>query len=103
MLLDPVLPHVHLLDGRIVTDAQLTAILAAATRDQLRQQPVAGPALGTGGPADAASLGVAVAPTVPENVAVLNSSQSGALKTNVGARPDEFRDSPQDPPPDRNA
>jgi hypothetical protein len=27
MLLDPVIPHVHLLDGRVVTDAQLKAAL----------------------------------------------------------------------------
>ena len=104
MLLDPVIPHVHLLDGRVVTDAQLKATLAAATRDKLRQHPTPGPPLDSGGgAADAASLGIALVPTMPEHVAALRMAQFGRLKTNEASKPDEFREPPQDPPPDRYA
>lgn len=101
MLLDPVIPHVHLLDGRVVTDAQLKAALMAAARDKLQQHPRAEPALGSGGAADAASLGAALVPTEP--VAALTVGEFGRLTTNEAAKPDEFRDPPQDPPPDRHA
>jgi hypothetical protein len=101
MLLDSVLPHVHLLDGRVVTDAQLTAVLLAASRDNLRQPPVSGPALGAGGAAEAASLGTALVPTVPEQAATIIMREFGRLSTNDAVRPDEFRELPQDPPPDR--
>jgi len=103
MLLDPVVPHVHLLDGRVVTDAQLKATLAAAARDKLQQHPTPGPALGSGGAADAASLGIALAPTIPGHVAALAMGQVGRLKTNEVTKPDEFREPPQDPPPHSSA
>jgi len=101
MLLDPVLPHVHLLDGRVVTDAQVKAVLAAVARDSLHRRPAPGPALGSGGAADAASLGIALVPTA--SVAALSIGDIGRVVTNRVARPDEFRDPPQDPPPDRRA
>lgn len=103
MLLDPVIPHVHLLDGRVVTDAQLKAAFSAAARDKLRQHPTPGPALGSGGAADASSLGIALVPTVPEKAVVLTVGQFGRVNTGDAARPEEFREAPQDPPPDRNA
>src|SRR5579864_756323 len=96
MLLDPVIPHVHLLDGRVVTDVQLKAALAAAARDKL-QRPTPGPAVSSGGAADAASLGMALVPIVAEHAAVI-AGQFGRLKANDVARPEEFRDPPQDPP-----
>src|SRR5689334_6326376 len=96
MLLDPIVPHVHLLDGRVVFDAQLAAALAAAARDKLQQHPTPGPALGSGGAADAASLGSAMAPTIPEDVAARMLGQFGHLAINDAAKPDEFREPPQD-------
>lgn len=103
MLLDPVIPHLHLLDGRVVTDVQLAATLAAAARDKLHQHPAATPAVGSGGAADAASPGVAMAPTIPEHIVAIPLGQFDRLRRNNAVRPEEFRDSPQDPPPDRHA
>jgi hypothetical protein len=103
MLLDPVIPHVHLLDGRIVTDAQLAATIRASARDKLQHHPLSGPALGSGGAADAASLGIALAPNVPHYGTTFTSGEFGRLIANDAAKPREFRDPPLDPPPDRHA
>lgn len=102
-LLHPVLPHVHLVGGRFVTDAQMAAAQTAASTQESPSAPISGPAFGTGNGPDAAGLGLAVGPTLP-NVGLSTALvPEGRLVILRGALPDEFRDSPQDPPPNRIA
>ena len=98
-LLHPVLPHLHVFDGRIVSDEQLAAARAAASADSVTSRPVSGPALGAGNGADAAGLGLALGPTLPQvSLSFADDSQDRMLVSD-GVIPAEFRDSPQDPPP----
>jgi hypothetical protein len=55
-LLHPLLPHVHVINGRVVTHS------GGATDSPVQQ---AGPAIGGGAGADAASAGLGLSPTVP--------------------------------------
>jgi hypothetical protein len=99
-LLHPVLPHVHLIDGRIVSDEQLAAARSMASGDSVTSQPASGPALGAGSGADAAGLGLALGPTLPIlSLSIVADSQDRLLVSD-SVFPTEFRDSPQDPPPD---
>jgi hypothetical protein len=103
VLLHPVLPHVHLLDGRMVTDEQLVAAMSARRADALQLPPPGGTALGGGGGADAAGLGLALGPTLPDAVLSLAALAVSNLAPTEAAAPTEFRDAPQDPPPDPRA
>jgi hypothetical protein len=99
-LLHPVLPHVHTINGQIVSDQQLaldrvTQVAAAST-----SQPISGTALGAGSGADAAGLGIALGPTLPAVEPVYARSPEGRLTIVEGAEPSEFLAEPQDPPPD---
>ena len=76
-LLQPLLPHVHLVGGRLVTHDQLAA--------------------------DAAGLGLAISPTVPEAGLTIALSSVTRLRYATATPPAEFRDPPEDPPPDRLA
>jgi hypothetical protein len=99
-LLHPVLPHVHLLDGVFVTDEQLAAARAFASAERLPQTPTSGIAVGAGSGADAASAGLALGPTLPEQVLSVMSFDAGRLAAPTDTiLPPEFRDPPQDPPP----
>jgi hypothetical protein len=98
VLLHPVLPHVHLIDGRIVSDEQLAAARAAAPPDSVTS-PQSGPALGAGSGADALGLGLALGPTLPLSGMSLPSVSQRRLPVSDSALPTEFRDPPQDPPP----
>jgi hypothetical protein len=101
MLLHPVLPHVHLLDGVMVTDEQLAAAQAAASAEALQRAPLGGEALGAGSGADAASAGLALGPTLPGSVVPMINFDLGRLVAPADFdQPTEFRDPPQDPPPD---
>ena len=99
-LLHPVLPHVHLINGRIVSDEQLAAARAAASGDSVTSRPTNGPALGAGNGADAAGLGLALGPTLPAlGLSIADNSQD-FVRTSNSVFPTEFRELPQDPPPD---
>jgi hypothetical protein len=102
-LLHPVLAHVHMVNGRIVTDEQLAAARAAAAVESTASQPQAGPALGAGVSADAAGLGIALGPTLPTFSLLAPLQTSQRLLPSQVARPTEFRAPPQDPPPVRFA
>jgi hypothetical protein len=64
-ILHPILPHVHTLNGQIISHDQADAIAATASRPPLPSSPT-GTALGAGTGADAAGLGIALQPTVPQ-------------------------------------
>ncbi|MBV8718646.1 MAG: hypothetical protein JO020_30850 [Chloroflexi bacterium] len=101
VLLHPILPHVHLLDGRVMTDAQLAAALSARAGDQLQTPPPGTTALGAGSGADTADLGLAIGPTPPgASLTAVDLSQRGRVAFGDLALAAQFRDAPQDPPPD---
>jgi hypothetical protein len=100
-LLHPVLPHVHLMGGRIVSDEEVTTARAAA--DSVTTQPTSGPALGAGNGADAAGVGLTLGPAPLLVDVSLTMSVQGRLPVLWSAAPTEFRDPPQDPPPDQLA
>jgi hypothetical protein len=99
-LLHPLLPHLHLVGGRLVTHDQLAADQASAHAAPLSP---AGPALGAGSAADAAGLGLAISPTVPDASVAFALSSVARLNRSAATLPTEFRDPPQDPPPNRLA
>jgi hypothetical protein len=104
MLLHPVLPHVHLLNGVMVTDEQLAAARAFAAAERIPQAPLSGIALGAGSGADAAGLGIALGPTLPAAAFTPFGFDAGRLAAPADfAPPPEFRDPPQEPPPDLTA
>jgi hypothetical protein len=90
-LLHPLLPHIHLIDGRIVSDEQMAAARSSATPN--------GPAFGAGSGADAPGLGTAMAPTLPVIGLILLAAPDGRLAASESAVPVEFRDAPEEPPP----
>jgi hypothetical protein len=61
-LLHPVLPHVHLIHGQIMTEEQLAAARASAQLDGLTSQSAPGPALGGGSGAYGAAWAWQLAP-----------------------------------------
>jgi len=102
-LLHPILPHVHTINGQIVSDQQLaldrvTQVAAAST-----SQPISGTSLGAGSGADAAGLGIALGPTLPAVEPVHAGSPESRLAIVDSAVLSEFLAEPQDPPPDRIA
>jgi hypothetical protein len=99
-LLHPLWAHVHLIDGRIVSDEQLAAARAAATPDDVTSKPPGGPALGAGNGAGALGLGIGLGPTLPILALTLPGAPESQLLLSENDFPTEFRDSPQDPPPD---
>jgi hypothetical protein len=100
MLLHPVLPHVHLLNGVMVTDEQLAAARAFASAERVPQAPMSGVALGAGSGADAAGLGIALGPTAPAAaLTVFDFNVDRLAAPTDSALPTEFRDPPQEPPP----
>jgi hypothetical protein len=94
-----VLQRTHSIDGRIVSDQQLAAALTAA-QESLQRQPSSGPSLDGGTAADAAGLGMALAPTLPHTSATLAMAEVARLHISTLIKPGEFREPPQDPPPD---
>lgn len=93
-LLHPLLPHVHLIDGRIVFGS-----LNPVAPDRLSSYPQSGPALGAGGAADAAGFGLAIAPVLQlSNVSIL-AGPPDRLPLLHSDIPAEFREPPEDPPP----
>jgi hypothetical protein len=99
-LLHPLVPHVHLIDGRLVSDEQLAAARAAAPPDGVTSGRPAAPAFGAASGADAPGLGIALGPTLPLIDASILAAPQGRLPLSESALPPEFREPPQDPPPD---
>jgi hypothetical protein len=104
-LLHPIFPHLHLVNGRVVIDGDGESATASvgATRVQAPSQPPAGPALGSGTGADAASLGMAISPTVPQFALLPLLTQLGRLDLSRVAPPSDFLKLPEDPPPQASA
>jgi hypothetical protein len=103
VLLHPVLPHVHLLNGQFVTDEQLAAAQAAASAETAQRSPSGGPVLGAGSGAVAAGLGIALGPTLPQALVPIVSVDADRLSVGEILPPTEFRDPPQEPPPNPHA
>jgi hypothetical protein len=96
-LLHPVLPHLHMMNGRIMSHAELDA-LAARAPDEARR--TAGPALGAAAGAEAAGLGVGMYPNLPTWLLVLPTDAVGSAASPNLLIPHEFLGPPPDPPPD---
>ena len=102
-LLHPVLPHVHMLNGQIVSDQQVAAARLAADAQAAEAQVARGVSLGAGIPADAAGLGIALGPTLPAIAAAFLTLPSLQLALADSIAPAEYREAPRDPPPDHLA
>ena len=90
-LLHPLLPHLHLINGKVVTHQ--------AAGENTGTQTTAGPAIGGGAGSDAASAGLGLSPTVPSLpqavlLAVTRTHSAGDL-----AIPNGREEAPPDPPP----
>ena len=97
-MLHPVLPHLHMIDGRIVSHAEADAAAAAARTVPLTQRTT-GPVVGAGSGAEASGLGVAIYPNLPAALLTLPLiSVSRAIEPATDL-PNEFLDAPPDPPP----
>ncbi|HEY1295724.1 MAG TPA: hypothetical protein VGJ60_21820 [Chloroflexota bacterium] len=102
-LLHPVLPHVHTINGHIVSDQQLAMDRTTESEAAANSEPTGGAALGAGSGADAAGLGIALGPTLPAIHTVVASSATSRVPIVDSATPPEFRSEPLDPPPDQIA
>jgi hypothetical protein len=92
-LLHPLLPHVHLINGKVVTHQ------GGAQNGDTTAAPTAGPAIGGGAGSDAASTGLGLSPTVPalaEAVLVPEPIKRIVLELSMPAGREE---APPDPPP----
>ena len=98
-LLHPVFAHTHLIDGRMVSDAQLAAALAAASAELTPSPPTRGPALGAGSGADGGGAGLALGPTLPATTVPFQPEAERRVFFPERAAPVEFREPPEDPPP----
>ena len=101
-LLHLALPHLHFVGGHLVTheEAEQAAAAAPATAHEARsRQPQAGPALGAGSGAEAASLGLAITPTLPRYAVLLPSHAFARLLQHRSAPPRGLVGTPPDPPP----
>ncbi len=94
-LLEPIWPHIHLADGRIVPVPD-----GAAPRPSL---PGPGVAIGPGTVADAASAGLALTPPLPVPVQVMIPLDRAARSPERPDRADRLAEAPPDPPPDSAA
>ena len=63
-LLHPAVPHVHLINGRVITHQAVTSDASADRQNGQNGQQTA-PAIGGGAGSDAASVGPGLSPTVP--------------------------------------
>ena len=102
-LLHPVLPHMHTINGQIVSDQQLALDRVTEKALAATSEPTHGAALGAGTGADAAGLGIALGPTLPAIDPVRAGSAEGRLAIVDSVAPPEFRAELEDPPPDRIA
>jgi hypothetical protein len=102
-LLHPILPHVHTINGRIVSDQQLAIDRVTEAAAATSSEAIGGVALGAGSGADAAGLGIAIGPTLPalEPARVWSAERRLAIVDDIA--PSEFRAEPEDPPPDQVA
>lgn len=99
-LLHPVLPHVHMLNGRIVSDQQVSAARIAADVEAARAQVGHGVSLGAGTGADVGGLGIALGPTLPVIAPLHMMLPRLGFSAAESIAPTEYREAPQDPPPD---
>ena len=89
-LLHPLLPHVHLINGRVVTHQ--------AGPDTPDVQP-GGPAIGGGAGSDMASAGLGLSPTVPALPEAVLAPQPGKRIAVELSMPTGRVEAPPDPPP----
>jgi hypothetical protein len=92
-LLHPLLPHVHLVNGKIVAHDQ--------SLEQVQQEPVAhaGPAIGAGAGAEPIEVGLALSPTLPlATLAIAAADPDWRVVFDLTA-PRGRVDTPPDPPP----
>ena len=90
-VLHPLLPHVHLINGKVVTHQ--------ASGQNADTQTTAGPAIGGGAGSDAASAGLGLSPTVPalpEAVLVPVPGRRIPIEQSI---PSGRVEAPPDPPP----
>lgn len=93
-LLHPLLPHLHLVNGRVVLNETL-----ATARTSRAEPTTAGPALGSGTGDDAASLGLALSPTVPLPPEAVPAGQRISRVSVDLVAPTGRVEAPPDPPP----
>ena len=99
-LLQPLVPHVHLVNGRILPHEQAAPEPAARSVTHGTHRPVNGPALGAGSGADPAASGLGIGPTLPAVVWALDAWPPMRLRAFENDAPVEFLAAPSDPPPD---
>ncbi len=102
-LLHPVFPHAHLIDGRIVSPEQVAAEKTSTRVDAAFNGRPPGQALGAGDAADADGFGMGLVPTLPLMDMALPRTLEEGLPTSASERPREFREPPEDPPPNASA
>jgi len=102
-IVHPLLPHVHTINGQIVSDQQLALDRVTEAATAATSKPIGGAALGAASGADAAGLGLALGPTLPAIEPVHARSAESRLAALDSTQPSEFRAELQDPPPDRIA
>ena len=90
-LLHPLLPHVHIVNGKVVTHQPAGA--------ENTQTQTAGPAIGGGAGSDATSAGVGLSPTVPGLPAVILVVPPGERIALEPSIPSGRVEAPPDPPP----
>ena len=105
-LLHLAVPHLHFVDGHLVTHEeaeQAAAASATAAHEARSRRPQAGPALGAGSGAEAVSLGLAITPILPKYAVLPPSHAFGPLHVRRSVPPRGVLDSPPDPPPQVSA
>jgi hypothetical protein len=94
-LLHPLLPHLHLIDGRVVS----SEVAVERDRASLPSAARSGPAIGSGAGAELMDAGSGLGPTLPlAGLAVLPTERSRRLADSL-AMPTGRVEAPPDPPP----
>jgi hypothetical protein len=98
-LLHPLVPHVHLINGRVITH-QAVATDASADGQNGQNGQHAGPAIGGGAGSAAASVGLGLSPTVPgpPQAALVGQLFFGRMAYELSI-PTGRVEAPPDPPP----
>jgi hypothetical protein len=90
-LLHPVWAHVHLVDGKPISDDQRATPGTAGWRDRTVRYPPRGSALGAGNGADAFDPGIGVGPMLPSLALTLPGTAEARLSPVESRCPTEYR------------